>query len=431
MTAPPRGGSRGARAVVDAVRRFLAVEAASGVLLVAATIAALVWVNVGSESSYRSLLGASPDLGWAGRLGHMDLHEFVNDAAMTIFFFVVGLEIKFEWVRGALQDRRFARLPIIAALGGMIVPALLYTVFAAGTPAGHGWGIAMATDIAFVVGVMALLGPRVPTPVKVFLLTLAIVDDLGAIVVIAVFYAGDLQWGWLAAAVVGLAVVAAMRSFAVQRIWLYVLVGVPVWFATWQSGVHATIAGVALALITPMHVRRGDDVWSPIERLLERLHPWSSFVVVPLFALANAGVVIAGDSGPDGGRVAAGIVVGLVAGKCIGVAGASFVAVRVRAAALPEGVRWSHLGGAGLLAGIGFTMSLFITELAFSGVEAAELTDTAKRAILAASLVAAVLGSAAFVAIARTRGGQPRSRGPSPSRSSAARSQPPSSAAAS
>ncbi len=410
----PDTPSGAGRRLIAAVRRFLAVEAASGVVLVAATVIALVWVNVGSESSYRSLWEAHPDIGWAGRLGHLDLHGFVNDGLMTIFFFVVGLEIKYEWVRGALQDRRFARLPIIAALGGMIVPALLYVAFAAGTPAGHGWGIPMATDIAFVVGVMALLGSRVPAPVKVFLLTLAIVDDLGAIVVIAVFYAGDLQWGWLGLTALGLAVTTAMRSLAVQRIWLYVLIGVPVWFATWQSGVHATIAGVALAFITPMNVRVGDRVWSPIERLLEWLHPWSSFVVIPLFALANAGVVLAGDTGPDGGRVAAGIVVGLVVGKCVGVAGASLVTVRAGVATLPDQVRRSHLVGAGLLAGIGFTMSLFITDLAFSGFEAAELTDTAKRAVLSASLIAAIAGSVVFLLLHRRSDRPDRPERPEP-----------------
>lgn len=402
MSVQGTGPSRGpGRRLIDAFRGFLAIEAASGLLLVAATAIALVWVNLGSASSYESLWAAHLDIDWAGRLGRIDLHEFVNDALMTVFFFVVGLEIKFEWLSGALQNRRFARLPIIAAVGGMVVPALLYTAFAAGTPAGHGWGIPMATDIAFVVGVMALLGPRVPTPIKVFLLTLAIVDDLGAIVVIAVFYAGDLQWGWLLAALVGLGVVAAMRTVGVRSVWPYVVVGIPVWFATWQSGVHATIAGVALALLTPLQVRRGSEVWSPIERLIRTLHPWSSFVVVPLFALANAGVVLAGDSGPDGGRVAAGIVVGLVVGKCVGVAGSSFVAVRLGAAALPGGVRWSHVVGAGLLAGIGFTMSLFITDLAFSGFEAADLTDAAKKAILGASLLAAVIGSATFAALWR------------------------------
>lgn len=401
---PGEATNRVRRFLIEPFRRFLAIEAASGILLVGATALALVWVNLGSATGYEHFWSSAAHVSWAGRLGGMDLHTFVNDALMTLFFFVVGLEIKLEWFQGALRDRRFARLPIVAALGGMIVPAVLYFAIARGTVGQHGWGIPMATDIAFVVGVMALLGSRVPQPIKVFLLTLAIVDDLGAIVVIAVFYASDLQWTWLGFEVLGLVAMVVLRRLGVQTIWVYVVVGLTVWYFTWQSGVHATIAGVAIAFLTPLQVRRRGDVWSPLGDLLERLHPWSSFVVVPLFALANAGVALTGSSGADGTRVAFGIIAGLLVGKCVGVAGASWCAVKLRAAALPGGVRWSHLIGAGLLAGIGFTMSLFITELAFTGGEAHELADAAKRAILGASVTAAILGSLVFAAASRNRG---------------------------
>jgi NhaA family Na+:H+ antiporter len=392
------------RYLIAPLQRFLEIEAASGILLLAATLAALAWVNTAGEATYVDVWSASPDLGWAGRIGGMTLHEFVNDALMAVFFFVVGLEIKLEWVQGSLADRRFARLPILAALGGMIVPALLYVVLTHDTAAGHGWGIPMATDIAFVVGLMAILGPRVPRPIRVFLLTLAIVDDLGSIVVIALFYAGGVQWGWLAAAVAGIVAMIGLRTVGLQRIWCYVLLGVPVWFATWQSGVHATIAGVAIAFCTPMQVRRAGDVWSPVGLLLDRLHPWSSFVVIPVFALANAGVMLSATGVPDAGRVVLGVAVGLVVGKGVGITAAVWLAVRSRAAQLPTGVAWPHVVGAALLAGIGFTMSLFITDLAFAGVEALALADAAKQGILAGSVTAAILGVATFVVAARRRG---------------------------
>ncbi|HET8929702.1 MAG TPA: Na+/H+ antiporter NhaA, partial [Acidimicrobiales bacterium] len=229
-----------------------------------------------------------------------------------------------------------------------------------------------------------------------------IVDDLGAIVVIAVFYAGTIEWFWLAAAALGIAVILGLRRAGMQLIWGYVVVGAPVWYAMWQSGVHPTIAGVAIAFCTPLQVRRSDGVWSPVGSLLDRLHPWSSFVIVPLFALANAGVAFAATDAPGAGRVALGVVVGLVVGKGVGVAGVSWAAVRLGAATLPNGVAWSQVMGAALLAGVGFTMSLFITGLAFTGPEAIELGDAARQGILVGSLLAAVLGSLTFVIKHRT-----------------------------
>ncbi len=398
---PSRTVPRVRRYLVAPLRRFLAVEAASGILLLGATVAALVWVNVGSAAAYAGVWDARLAFGWAGRLGGMSVHEFVNDGAMTVFFFVVGLEIKLEWFQGSLADRRFARLPVLAALGGMVVPALLYATITHGTAGSHGWGIPMATDIAFVVGIMAVLGSRVPRGIRVFLLTLAIVDDLGSIVVIAGFYASAIEWFWLALAGLGIASMVGLRRVGVLQIWAYVLVGVLVWYATWQSGVHPTIAGVAVAFCTPLQVRRRGDVWSPVGFLLDRLHPWSSFVIVPLFALANAGVMLAAAGAPGAGRVALGIVVGLVVGKGVGVAGAAWLAVRLGVATLPRGVAWSQVLGAALLAGVGFTMSLFITDLAFSGPDAIALGDAARQGILAGSVGAAVLGSVTFVAGSR------------------------------
>ncbi len=389
--------------MIEPVRRFLAIEAASGVLLLVATVVALVWVNAGAEASYVEVWAWSPGWDWAGPLGGMDLHHLVNDGLMTVFFFVVGLEVKLEWTQGSLRDRRFARLPIAAAVGGMVLPAGLYLAITAGTSGTPGWGIPMATDIAFVAGIMALLSFRVPHAIRVFVLTLAIVDDLGAIVVIAVFYAEGVQAAWLAVAAVGLAAVLGLRRLGVQRISAYLLLGIPVWYATWQSGVHATIAGVALALCTPMQVRGRTQVWSPVGHLLERLHPWSSFVVMPVFALANAGVLLAVPDAPDAGRVVVGVVVGLVVGKTLGIVGVSWAMVRAGAASLPTGLVWGHVLGAALLAGIGFTMSLFITGLAFTDSGSTALDNAARQGILVASTVAALGGTVAFVATARRR----------------------------
>ncbi len=381
----------GSNRFTDPIRRFLAIEAASGVMLVLATLAALVWVNLGSLTSYESFWHSS--LGWRsiGPLGTTSLVHLVNDALMCLFFFVVGLEIKHEWMEGALQDRAFARLPIVAAVGGMIVPACIYLLIAGGTSGAHGWGIPVATDIAFMIGVTALLGARVPLPVKTFLLALAIVDDLGAIVVIALFYSGQLHRMWLGVALVIVAGVAILSRRGNLPNVVFVALGIMLWYATWLSGVHATIAGVALAFVTPLH-RNGRPL---AQDLLDRLHAPANFVVVPLFALANAGVVLRGGLGPEGMRVGAGIVLGLVVGKAIGVFGASWLAIKCGYARLGTGMSWSDLFGAGCLAGIGFTMSLFITELAFVGPTRG-LAHDAKIAILVASLIGATLGWLVF-----------------------------------
>ena len=417
-----------ARRVAQPIRSFLHIEASGGLLLLVATIVALVWANSPVRASYATVWHTDLVVGLGRWNFHMSLAHFVNDGLMAIFFFVIGLEIKHEWVDGELRDRRAAVLPIVAAVGGMVVPALIFLLFAGSTIGAHGWGIPMATDIAFVVGAMALLGSRVPGPLKVFLLALAIVDDLGAIVVIAVFYAGRLDWLWLSVALLGLAVVVGLRAVKVRWTPMYLAVGLIVWFATWQSGVHPTIAGVALAFLTPVTAFQPaeaaetivdtlegrddltvDDVRfvsglitesvSPRDRLERALHPWSSYVIMPVFALANAGVALTTQLRGDGLQVAAGVMFGLVIGKFVGVAGASWVVVRLGIASKPDGVSWLQLLAGAALAGIGFTMSLFVTDLAFVATsESGVLATDAKLGVLIGSAVSAFCGVALMIA---------------------------------
>ena len=397
-----------ARLVVQPILRFTAVESAAGIILVVATVVALVWANSGLSDGYRALWLHEVNVS-VGRLSTtVDLRHIVDDGLMTVFFFVVGLEIKREWCYGELRDRRAARASdrgsarrdgrARTALHG--VRRIDLRRSRVGHPDGHRHRIRRRHRGA--------ARPPGPAPIKLFLLTLAIVDDLGAIVVIAVFYAGRIDAAWLGVAVVGLGLVAGLRALGVARYLPYALVGVVVWFATWQSGVHATIAGVALALLTPAHPVGADSdadadadavlEGSPLSRLEDLLHPWASFVIVPVFALANAGVELTTDLPDAGFRVTVGVVVGLVVGKLTGVVGASWLAVRLRFAALPQEVGWKHLAGAGALAGIGFTMSLFVTELAFVHDRGGgDLVGAAKQAILFASVVAAGLGSLVFL----------------------------------
>ena len=426
------GGAAGAlpgRRVPRVVRRFLDTEAAGGVVLLAAAVTALVWANSPWRGSYETLWSTELTLGLGRHALADDLHHWVNDGLMAVFFFVVGLEIKRELVHGELRDRRAAALPALAAVGGMAVPALLYLVVAGGSDGARGWGIPMATDIAFAVGVVALLGRRVPAALKLFLLTLAIADDIGAIVVIALFYAGDVQPGYLLVAAALVASMLALRAVGVVWLAPYVLVGLAVWLATRASGVHPTIAGVVLGLLAPARplipaavarqwagdltddptpaemdamTRLARTAVSPAERLEHLLHPWTSFVVVPLFALANAGVEIGGDAldGPDVTRVTVAVVVGLVAGKALGITGAAWLAVRSGLGRLPEGASWAMIAGIACVGGIGFTVSLFIAELAFA---AGPLQDAAKIGVLGASTLAAVVGAAVLAWSARGR----------------------------
>ncbi len=380
--------------------RFLAVEAAGGILLLIATAAALIWVNSPWGDSYDAFWGSSVDLSVNGIeifAGH-SLSDFVNDALMAVFFFVVGLEIKRELVDGQLRNPRDAALPAFAAIGGMVVPAAFYLLFNAGGPGQDGWGIPMATDIAFAVGIVSLLGDRVPRKLKVFLLSLAIVDDIGAIIVIALFYSSGISTGWLIASGAMIIIILMLRQLRVWYIPLYILLGAIFWWTTFRSGVHATIAGVILGLLTPAKPLQSEDDtrtiarWlrdkpevfpvdvryagfriresvSVAERLESSIHPITSFAIIPLFALANAGVRINGDilSAAFQSPVMWGIVVGLVVGKTLGITLLSWGAARLGIATMPKAMTMRHLVGLAMIAGIGFTVSLFVSNLAFAG----------------------------------------------------------------
>lgn len=376
---------------------FVHSEVSGAVLLFVATLLALLWANSAWHASYSWFWKLPLGLDFRGHWAGLDLRHWIDDGLMAVFFFVVGLEIKREFVKGELASLRQAALPILAAAGGMIVPAGIYLLFNSTPRTSHGWGIPMATDIAFALGVLALLGKRIPPALRVFLLALAIADDVGAILVIAVFYTEKISLIALSAAVV-LAAVLALLAWRVNSAALYLAVGVLLWVAVLKSGVHATIAGVGLGLLAPLRPTTANDSGSNdsgsmAERFERAFHPWVSFLVLPLFALANAGVALnAGQlRAAFADPVAAGIFLGLVIGKPAGVISFSFLAVRCRIAALAEGLTWRGLAGAGLLAGIGFTVALFISGLAFASDA---LMDAAKVAILAASVVAGALGCA-------------------------------------
>ncbi len=422
-----------------ALREFLATETAGGVLLVVAAIAALVWANSPWQDGYAKFWHSEIG-GYIGRFGvELDLRHWVNDGLMAVFFLVVGLEIKRELLLGELRDRRQAALPVIAAMGGMVVPALIYLALNPTGPEGGGWGIPMATDIAFAVGVLALVAPAIPPAVRLFLLTLAIVDDIGAILVIAIFYSSAIDAGWLAAAALIFAAVVLLRRAGFVATPLFVALGVAMWIAVQASGVHATIAGVAMGLLVPatpaltreiVRSRTDEllDVFSPeaarrtsriarqsvsqLEWLEHELHGWSSLVIVPVFALANTGVELTAEGFRDAATstVTIGVIAGLVGGKTVGIAAASWVAVRLGWADLPSEVTWRQLVGAAALGGIGFTVSLFIAGLAFDD---ANLVDEAKVGVLAASVFASLL---AAVLLARRRTAPPRRRRYSQSR---------------
>jgi NhaA family Na+:H+ antiporter len=369
-------------------------EASGGVVLLVATLVALVWANSPLGSSYRSLWHTDLILG-------EDLRHWVNEALMAVFFLVVGLEIKRELVHGKLRDPRVAALPAIAALGGMAVPALLYALVNAGGPGSGGWAIPMATDIAFSVGIVTVLGRRVPLGLKLFLLTLAIVDDIGAIVVIGVFYAEGLQPAYFAVAITVAATIGLVNRAGVRPLLPYLLLGIVLWLATYASGVHATIAGVALGMLVPA-ARAAPSATSPGDRLGQVLHPWSTYVVVPVFALANAGVVVRANAfdAPGAVAVTAGVMLGLVVGKTLGIAGAAWLAARTGLGRLPEGASWPMMLGIGAVGGVGFTVSLFIADLSF---DVASLNDAAKLGVLTGSTVAAVVGGTGLLWACRRR----------------------------
>lgn len=373
---------------LGALADFLRNESAGGIVLVAVVVVALLWANSPADSSY---IDFTHGHGWA------ELHTWVNEGLMTIFFLVVGLEIKRELVLGELREPRSAALPAIAAIGGMVVPALVYFALTAGTPTAHGWGIPMATDIAMAVGITALLGSRVPAPLKLFLLALAIVDDLGAIVVIAIFYSDSVAPGALLGAFVLVGALIALRLAKVHTLWPYVVLSMGIWWALFEAGVHPTLAGVCLAFVLPA---------ARLERAEQALHPISSFLIVPAFALVNAGVSLG--VGPT--RTSWAVVAGLVLGKPLGVIGACALAVRMRLATRPPGTTWRQLVGVASLAGIGFTVSIFVSQLAFAGGTSGPAinldTDAAKLGVLVGSVLAACIGAALLVT-STTKADQP------------------------
>jgi NhaA family Na+:H+ antiporter len=365
-------------------------EAAGGLVLMAAALTALLMDNSPLSWLYSLFLDTPVGV----RVGPLSLDKplllWINDGLMAVFFFLVGLEIKRELLRGELSSVAQATLPALAAAGGMVAPALIYVAFNAGDPVGlKGWAIPAATDIAFAVGVLALLGNRVPSSLKIFLLALAILDDLGAILIIAVFYTDHLSILSLALAGIGIAVLWTLNRRGITRLAPYLLTGVAIWICVLKSGVHATLAGVVVAFAIPL-ASRNEGEPTLLEQLEESLHPWIAFGVLPLFAFANAGVSLQGLSFAKLLEpVPLGIALGLFIGKPVGIFGISWLAIKSGLAARPEGASWAHLLGVGLLGGIGFTMSLFIGTLAFDEVDkAAQL----RLGVLAGSLLSATAG---------------------------------------
>ncbi len=414
-------------------------EASGGLVLLAASALALVWANLATDS-YLDFWATELTVRLGDHTVTEDLQHVVNDGLMTIFFLVIGLEVKREIAVGELSSRQAALLPAFAALGGVVIPVLIFVTLSGGGDASRGWGIPMATDVAFALAALAALGSRVPTALVAFLLGVAVIDDIVAILVVAINYTDAVSLAWLAAAVGGLGAMYAVQRVGVRYLGAYIVLGFVVFFGTFQSGVHATIAGVAIGLLTPVRpfqepttvsveaIRTADatdddpddpdaDAWawrrlswlsreaiSPLERVEHGLHPWSSFVVLPIFALANAGIVLDGGSLRAAAEtpVALAVALGLVLGKTLGLAAGTAVAVRLGLSTLPEGVRWAHILGVGALAGIGFTVSLFIADLAYADPD---LIDAAKTGVLGGSILAAALGMALLARAGGTRDG--------------------------
>lgn len=363
--------------------QFFESEKASGIVLIICTLISLLIANSPFGSLYLSL--------WHAYIAGLSVEHWVNDALMAVFFLLIGLELKRELYNGELSSFKNALLPIIAAIGGVCLPALIHFVLNAGTATQAGIGIPMATDIAFALGALALLGKRVPASLKIFLAALAVMDDLAAIIVIAVFYTAKLSLVYLFAAAVMFAVLTlANRVFRVMSLTPYLIGGAIMWFFMLQSGIHATIAGVLLAFAIPFSAMN-DDEKSPSHRLEHSLHKPVAFIILPIFALANTGIIINSNWAHElASTNSVGIMCGLIIGKPIGITLLSFIAVSLGICKLPSGLNWKHIFGAGLLGGIGFTMSIFITNLAFTG-NADEITAS-KIAVLLASLLAGILG---------------------------------------
>jgi len=415
------------------INDFLHKEASGGILLIIFTAIALAWANSPWSDSYHDLWHTYISLNAGALVLKLSFHHWINDGLMVIFFFVVGLEIKRELLVGELSSFKKASLPVAGALGGMLIPALIYVIFNFGTNAVNGWGVPMATDIAFVIGILAILGSRVPIGLKVFVVSLAIADDIGAVLVIAIFYTSNISMSSLLTAGVIVVLLVIINKLGVKSLIIYSILGLLLWLSVLQSGIHATIAGVLLAFTIPAKARintkrfsekteellnkfegageHGENVLSnetrqtdvmaieenckkiltPLQRFEHSLHPWSSFLIMPLFALANAGVTLKGlDLGAAlASSVSIGIIAGLFLGKQFGIFAFAWLAVKIKLASLPVGVSWQKIYGAGILAGIGFTMSLFIAGLAFTD---ASILNLSKIGILTASLVAGVVG---------------------------------------
>ncbi len=388
MAVPPQYGPRTPiDRLVKPFLDFARFEASSGLLLVVCTLVAMIWANSDGAATYFALWEKHLTVGIDGAFElSKTLHHWINDGLMALFFFQVGLEIKRELLAGELASRSKAALPVAAALGGMVVPAAIYAAFNVGKVGAHGWGIPMATDIAFSLGILSLLGRRVPLSLKIFLTALAIVDDLGAVLVIAFFYTSQIAWTPLGLAFAAWIVLWVFGRLGGRSPVVFGLLGFALWLAMLKSGVHATLAGVMVAIAVP----GGPENDPPLERWAHALHPWVSFVIMPIFALANAGLSLKSGLGTAlMDPVAIGIVLGLFVGKPLGIFTFSWLAVRLTGAEMPGRVRWSQLLAVSVLAGIGFTMSIFVGSLAFDD---ARLIEVGKAGILAGSLLSALVG---------------------------------------
>ncbi|MGH4023417.1 MAG: Na+/H+ antiporter NhaA [Pseudonocardiaceae bacterium] len=408
--------------VSPSLRKFLTDEAGGGAALLIATVLALLWANSPWWPSYEEFWHTDLAVSFGEHSAGMDLIHLVNDAAMSVFFLVLGLEISRQVTSGELGDRRTVLVPTLGAIGGMVVPVALYLSVNWGTDAAHGWGVVMSSDTAFVLGLLALFGPRCPDQLRLFLLALAVVDDVAAVTVMAVFYSDSVRLAPMVTAAGLLVAIFALRWLGVWRLGPYIALAVALWFAVYESGVHPTLAGVLVGLLISARPSRSDQLQrlrvfgralievqtaqrarlaalaaaasvSPAERLERLLHPWSAYLVVPIFGLANAGVHLDADAVRTAASspITHGTVLGLVLGNAVGITAASGLALRLGLGVLPGRVRYSHLVGGAILAGIGFTISLFIAELAFDDEF---LREQAKIGILAGSAIAAVLGAA-------------------------------------
>lgn len=419
-----------ARALKRLIDRFLELEAASSILLLIAASVALLWANSPWAAFYQALWETPIHLGAAGRTIDVTIHFLINDLLMAVFFFAVGLEIRQELHSGELSDARRAAFPVFAAVGGMLVPAGIYLLLNLDRGAlERGWGVPMATDIAFAVGVLTLLGSRVAPSMRVFLLALAIIDDIGAILVIAIFYSTGLQLDGLGLAFLGILGIIGLQRLGARHALIYAIPAVAIWLGMYRAGVHPTVAGVIVGLMTPAvswygpqqfvepadeqlrsfaeqgapgtdganitapmkHLRRVQrELYSPVERLERAVHPWVAFVIMPLFAFANAGIDVTGVQIAAYPTLALGIAAGMLLGKPLGILAASGLAVRLRLASLPRGLTWRGVAVVGAVAGIGFTMALFVAELAFA--DRTELHGSAKLVVLLSSAAAAAAG---------------------------------------